>query len=141
LFCGLDSLLHTYRSENLHCPFHFLFSLFLDFFCRKKEGKEGLSWVAQSFSVFFVGCREERGGGDMTTMEVGKVLYIVVVDEEEKRDKGKGKGKGKDSFRYTRPVLQSALQLMGCKARHAFKVTQIPFSFLVKFILEIRNVI
>jgi hypothetical protein len=74
-------------------------------------------------------------------MEVGKVLYIVVVDEEEKRDKGKGKGKGKDSFRYTRPVLQSALQLMGCKARHAFKVTQIPFSFLVKFILEIRNVI
>jgi hypothetical protein len=73
------------------------------------------------------------------TTEVGKVLYIVVVDEEEKR--GKGKGKGKESFRYTRPVLQSTLQLMGCKARHAFKVTQIPFSFLVKFILEIRNVI
>jgi hypothetical protein len=71
------------------------------------------------------------------TTEVGKVLYIVVVDEEEKR----GKGKGKESFRYTRPVLQSTLQLMGCKARHAFKVTQIPFSFLVKFILEIRNVI
>jgi hypothetical protein len=141
LFCCLDSLLHTYRSENLHCPFHFLFSLFLDFSCRKKEGKEGLSWVAQSFIVFCWLQRRERGGGDMTTMEVGKVLYIVVVDEEEKRDKGKGKGKGKDSFRYTRPVLQSTLQLMGCKARHAFKVTQIPFSFLVKFILEIRNVI
>jgi len=56
------------------------------------------------------------------TTEVGKVLYIVVVDEEEKRGKGKGKGKGKESFRYTRPVLQSTLQLMGCKARHAFKV-------------------
>ncbi|CAK7332259.1 unnamed protein product [Dovyalis caffra] len=50
--------------------------------------------------------------------EVGKVLYMVVVDEEGKREKGK------ESFRYTRPVLQSTLQLMGCKARHAFKVTQ-----------------
>ncbi|KAG6735898.1 hypothetical protein POTOM_061429 [Populus tomentosa] len=70
----------------------------------------------------------ERGGGDMTTMEVGKVLYIVVVDEEEKRDKGKGKGK--DSFRYTRPVLQSTLQLMGCKARHAFKISQRVFELM-----------
>lgn len=50
--------------------------------------------------------------------EVTKLLYIVVVenDEEEKTEKGK------ESFRYTRPVLQSTLQLMGCKARHAFKV-------------------
>lgn len=48
--------------------------------------------------------------------EVGKILYMVVVDEGEKKDKGK------ESFRYTRPVLQSTLQLMGCKARHAFKV-------------------
>ena len=48
--------------------------------------------------------------------EVGKMLYIVVVDEDEKN------GNGKDSFRYSRPVLQSTLQLMGCKARHAFKV-------------------
>ena len=47
--------------------------------------------------------------------EVTKLLYIV-VDDEEKREKGK------ESFRYTRPVLQSTLQLMGCKARHAFKV-------------------
>ncbi|PON81612.1 hypothetical protein TorRG33x02_226500 [Trema orientale] len=47
--------------------------------------------------------------------EVAKVLYIVVVDEEDKREKGK------ESFRYTHPVLQSTLQLMGCKARHAFK--------------------
>ncbi|KAF7805620.1 P-loop NTPase domain-containing protein LPA1-like protein 1-like isoform X1 [Senna tora] len=50
--------------------------------------------------------------------EVGKVLYIVVVDEDEKREKGK------ESFRYTRPVLQSTLQLMGCKARHAFKISK-----------------
>ncbi|PPR98325.1 hypothetical protein GOBAR_AA22346 [Gossypium barbadense] len=47
--------------------------------------------------------------------ELAKVLYIVVVDEGEKRDKETS------SFRYTRPVLQSTLQLMGCKARHAFK--------------------
>ncbi|KAI9077849.1 hypothetical protein K1719_040195 [Acacia pycnantha] len=50
--------------------------------------------------------------------EVGKVLYIVVVDEDEQKENGK------DSFRYTRPVLQSTLQLMGCKARHAFKISK-----------------
>ncbi|RDX61800.1 P-loop NTPase domain-containing protein LPA1-like 1, partial [Mucuna pruriens] len=46
--------------------------------------------------------------------EVGKLLYIVVIDDTER----------KESFRYTRPVLQSTLQLMGCKARHAFKISQ-----------------
>ncbi|XP_062082211.1 P-loop NTPase domain-containing protein LPA1 homolog 1-like isoform X1 [Humulus lupulus] len=56
--------------------------------------------------------------------EVTKVLYIVVVDEEEKREKGK------ESFRYTRPVLQSTLQLMGCKARHAFKISQRVFELI-----------
>lgn len=55
--------------------------------------------------------------------EVGKVLYIVVVDEDEQ------KGKGKESFRYTRPVLQSTLQLMGCKARHAFKACLLSIQF------------
>ncbi|XP_061364754.1 P-loop NTPase domain-containing protein LPA1 homolog 1-like isoform X2 [Gastrolobium bilobum] len=54
--------------------------------------------------------------------EVGKILYIVVVDEAEKKDKDKEKGK--ESFRYTRPVLQSTLQLMGCKARHAVKISR-----------------
>ncbi|VAH81198.1 unnamed protein product [Triticum turgidum subsp. durum] len=34
------------------------------------------------------------------------------------------------SFRYTRPVLQSALQLMGCKPRHAFRVRLPPSSHL-----------
>ncbi|KAK6936082.1 hypothetical protein RJ641_033112 [Dillenia turbinata] len=43
-------------------------------------------------------------------------MYIVVEDE------------GKDSFRYARPVLQSTLQLMGCKARHAFKTIEIMIS-------------
>ncbi|XP_009367031.2 P-loop NTPase domain-containing protein LPA1 homolog 2-like isoform X2 [Pyrus x bretschneideri] len=56
--------------------------------------------------------------------EAAKVLYIVVVDEEDKREKGK------DSFRYTRPVLQSSLQLMGCKPRHAFKISQRVFELI-----------
>lgn len=60
----------------------------------------------------------ESGSGTGTEMaEVGKILYMVVVDDSDKKDKGK------ESFRYTRPVLQSTLQLMGCKARHAFKVS------------------
>ncbi|KAE8692921.1 P-loop NTPase domain-containing protein LPA1-like protein 1 [Hibiscus syriacus] len=47
--------------------------------------------------------------------ELAKVLYIAVVDEDEKKDKETS------SFRYTRPVLQSTLHLIGCKARHTFK--------------------
>lgn len=47
--------------------------------------------------------------------EVPKLLYVVVVDGEDGT-------RSTSSFRYTRPVLQSCLQLMGCKARHAFKV-------------------
>lgn len=54
--------------------------------------------------------------------EIPKVLYIMVVDEGEKK-------KETSSFRYTRPVLQSTLQLMGCKARHAFKVFSLSFFF------------
>ncbi|KAA8550348.1 hypothetical protein F0562_002032 [Nyssa sinensis] len=55
--------------------------------------------------------------------EVTKLLYIV-VDDEEKREKGK------ESFRYTRSVLQSTLQLMGCKARHAFKISKRVFELM-----------
>ncbi|CAL5424184.1 unnamed protein product [Camellia sinensis] len=56
--------------------------------------------------------------------EVTKLLYIVAVDDEENREKGK------ESFRYTRPVLQSTLQLMGCKARHAFKISKRVFEVM-----------
>lgn len=52
----------------------------------------------------------------------GKVLYIAVMDEEEKAEQANDSAAAAASFRYTRPVLQSTLQLMGCKARHAFKV-------------------
>lgn len=56
--------------------------------------------------------------------EVIKLMYIVVVDDGEKIEKGK------ESFRYTRPVLQSTLQLMGCKARHAFKISRRVFEVM-----------
>ncbi|KAL4296441.1 hypothetical protein GQ457_12G029830 [Hibiscus cannabinus] len=56
--------------------------------------------------------------------ESAKVLYIVVVDEGEKKDKET------PSFRYMRPVLRSTLQLMGCKARHAFKISQRVFELI-----------
>lgn len=61
-------------------------------------------------------------------MEVAKLLYIVVED-----DFGGNEEKGGNeelTFRYTRHVLQSTLQLMGCKARHAFKVRQFHPFFL-----------
>ncbi|VFQ81499.1 unnamed protein product [Cuscuta campestris] len=50
-------------------------------------------------------------------MEATKLLYVVVVDGDDGKEE-------KNSFRYTRSVLQSTLQLMGCKARHAFKISQ-----------------
>ncbi|GKV08344.1 hypothetical protein SLEP1_g19986 [Rubroshorea leprosula] len=53
-----------------------------------------------------------------------KVSYIVVVDG------GKDEERETSSFRYTRPVLQSTLQLMGCKARHAFKISQRVFELI-----------
>lgn len=62
--------------------------------------------------------------------ELNKILYVVVVEDEDdggKRENGKGRS---DSFRYTRAVLQSTLQLMGCKPRHAFKISKRVFGIL-----------
>ncbi|XP_047970886.1 P-loop NTPase domain-containing protein LPA1 homolog 1-like [Salvia hispanica] len=53
---------------------------------------------------------------------VAKLLYIVVL--EDGAGTAEGEKSGPPSFRYTRSVLQSTLQLMGCKARHAFKISQ-----------------
>ncbi|KAL5832825.1 hypothetical protein ACOSQ3_016499 [Xanthoceras sorbifolium] len=61
--------------------------------------------------------------------EAGKVLYIVVVDSDDNDADEKGEI-AKDSFRYTRSILQSTLQLMGCKARHAFKISQRVFEMI-----------
>ncbi|KAM0887394.1 hypothetical protein ACQ4PT_029052 [Festuca glaucescens] len=47
-----------------------------------------------------------------------KLLYIVVVD-----DNG-------SSFRYTRSLLHSTLQLMGCKPRHAFEISRRVFDVI-----------
>ncbi|XP_071720046.1 P-loop NTPase domain-containing protein LPA1 homolog 2-like [Rutidosis leptorrhynchoides] len=67
--------------------------------------------------------------------EIGKLLYIVV--EEELEDENKEiKRNEESSFRYTRPVLQTTLQLMGCKARHAFKISQRVFEIMRKKCLE-----
>ncbi|XP_043698878.1 P-loop NTPase domain-containing protein LPA1 homolog 2-like isoform X2 [Telopea speciosissima] len=55
--------------------------------------------------------------------EVPKLLYIVVVDDGGKKD-------GNDSFRYIRSMLQSTLQLMGCKPRHAFKISRRVFEVM-----------
>ncbi|KAL0907609.1 hypothetical protein M5K25_022028 [Dendrobium thyrsiflorum] len=54
-----------------------------------------------------------------------KLMFIVVVDESEKKGDGK-----EGSFKYTRPVLQSTLQLMGCKARHSFKISRRVFDVM-----------
>ncbi|EEC74258.1 hypothetical protein OsI_09470 [Oryza sativa Indica Group] len=48
-----------------------------------------------------------------------KLLYIAVSDAAARR-----------AFRYTRPVLQGTLQLMGCKARHAFKISKRVFNVM-----------
>ncbi|PKA62738.1 2-phosphoglycerate kinase [Apostasia shenzhenica] len=58
--------------------------------------------------------------------EVPKLMYIVVVDEGKKMEDEKEA----DAFRYTRPVLQSTLQFMGCKARHSFKISRRVFDVM-----------
>ncbi|KAK4441195.1 P-loop NTPase domain-containing protein LPA11 [Sesamum alatum] len=63
------------------------------------------------------------------TEGVAKLLYIVVVDDESAQAVSPEK-KGSNSFRYTRALLQSTLQLMGCKARHAFKISQRVFEIM-----------
>uniref|UniRef100_A0A0D9VMR4 Uncharacterized protein n=1 Tax=Leersia perrieri TaxID=77586 RepID=A0A0D9VMR4_9ORYZ len=69
-----------------------------------------------------------RGGGGEMAEETEappappappKLLYIAVSD-----------GAGRRAFRYTRPVLQGTLQLMGCKARHAFKISKRVFKVM-----------
>ncbi|GER28758.1 P-loop containing nucleoside triphosphatehydrolases superfamily protein [Striga asiatica] len=72
-----------------------------------------------------------------------KLLYVVVVEDDPAAPAGAAAGnKGSPSFRYTRSVLRSTLQLMGCKARHAFKISQRVFEvmkrkyFLEKFVSE-----
>ncbi|KAL3618518.1 hypothetical protein CASFOL_037600 [Castilleja foliolosa] len=55
---------------------------------------------------------------------LAKLLYLVVTDDEA------SERKGTPSFRYSRSLLQSTLQLMGCKPRHAFKISQRVFEIM-----------
>lgn len=52
-------------------------------------------------------------------LEGSKILYILVQDDPEPEAK---EGEQGACHRYTRPLLTSTLQLMGCKPRHAIKV-------------------
>lgn len=71
--------------------------------------------------------------------ETGKVLYIVVVDDV--NDDFKRRHVSKNSFRYTRSILQSTLQLMGCKARHAFKVCLYVISVVLFYFRSIISIL
>ncbi|GLT56815.1 hypothetical protein SLA2020_298310 [Shorea laevis] len=62
--------------------------------------------------------------------ESAKVSYIVVVDGAKEKEEEEEEEKETSSFRFTRPVLQSTLQLMGCKARHAFKISSRVFELI-----------
>ncbi|CAK9855505.1 unnamed protein product [Sphagnum jensenii] len=55
--------------------------------------------------------------------EEKKLLYILVEDEEWEEELGQNGDNKMQTHRYTRPMLQSTLQLMGCKPRHAFKIS------------------
>lgn len=51
-----------------------------------------------------------------------KLLYLVVLEDDAADAPD---GKETPSFRYSRSVLQSTLQLIGCKPRHSFKVVSV----------------
>ncbi|CAA0815051.1 P-loop NTPase domain-containing protein LPA1 homolog 2 [Striga hermonthica] len=73
---------------------------------------------------------------DFTLAEMAtKLLYLVVRED----DDGAQGGNNAPSFRYSRPVLQSTLQLMGCKPRHAFKISQRVFEIMRLGSLEERS--
>lgn len=58
-----------------------------------------------------------------------KLLYIIVQDAAAASTE-KQKKHTSNTFRYTRPILQSTLQLIGCKTRHAFKISKRVFEVL-----------
>ncbi|ERM94831.1 P-loop NTPase domain-containing protein LPA1 isoform X1 [Amborella trichopoda] len=63
--------------------------------------------------------------------DVPKLLYIVVDDGIQESVGGERKdAKANKPYRYTRSVLQSTLQSMGCKARHAFKISKRVFEIM-----------
>ncbi|XP_024368091.1 P-loop NTPase domain-containing protein LPA1 homolog 1 [Physcomitrium patens] len=57
-----------------------------------------------------------------------KLLYILVQDDPEP---GAKEGEQGPTHRYTRGMLQSTLQFMGCKARHATKISDQVFEVIM----------
>ncbi|CAI7841076.1 unnamed protein product [Closterium sp. NIES-53] len=77
---------------------------------------------------------------------LAKLLYILVEDddgEEERAGSSKlaadagGKG-ARAAVRYTKSVLSSTLQLMGCKSRHAVKISERVFQILLQQVTSRR---
>ncbi|RWR81365.1 P-loop NTPase domain-containing protein LPA1 [Cinnamomum micranthum f. kanehirae] len=67
-------------------------------------------------------------------MAARKLCYVVVVDDEDVEKDRAGatsyQPQPNTSFWYTRSVLQSVLQLLGCKAHHTFKISRRVFDIL-----------
>ncbi|KAI7997912.1 hypothetical protein LOK49_LG10G01667 [Camellia lanceoleosa] len=66
--------------------------------------------------------------------QVPRLVYIVVFDNGENKNKKKKSERTPTTlyFRYTPPILQTTLQLMGCKARHAFKISRRVFEVMMR---------
>ncbi|KAG0593754.1 hypothetical protein M758_UG016100 [Ceratodon purpureus] len=60
-------------------------------------------------------------------LERSKILYVLVQDDPEPGAKEEEQG---PCHRYTRPLLTSTLQLMGCKPRHAIKISDRVFEVI-----------
>ncbi|XP_024536752.1 P-loop NTPase domain-containing protein LPA1 homolog 2 isoform X1 [Selaginella moellendorffii] len=78
--------------------------------------------------------RAEESGREAMA-ERPKLLYVIVHDEAPSDqgsnvDQDWSQKKRLPSSRYTRAALQSTLQFMGCKARHAFKISVRVFDVL-----------
>ncbi|KAK1295378.1 hypothetical protein QJS10_CPA16g01137 [Acorus calamus] len=74
-------------------------------------------------------------------MAVRKLCYIVVVDDDEEGEgivETIGKPRVGSSFWYTQTVLQTVLQLVGCKAHHAVKISRRVFDIFERENLQSR---
>ena len=71
--------------------------------------------------------------------EATKLLYILVQDDPLP---GAKEGEQGPTYRYTRGLLLSTLQLMGCKARHAVKVSgQNGFQLTMSSIFRVASIL
>lgn len=102
-----------FRSHFCRFPSR-LFLLFPHF---RNRSRFPLLFVFSACMVLDLGCRMSAPDGLAT-----KLLYLVVLEDDAA---DAPPGKETPSFRYSRSVLQSTLQLIGCKPRHSFKVVSV----------------